>query len=117
MIDRLSYWSRVVTATPAIDRDAAILSLAPLVTRLVSRVSYLVSTTAACDRGDLESAGWVGAIRAVDTFDDSRGVPLAGYAQRVIFGAMLNEVRRADPVSERDRRTVRIGKRMRVELQ
>jgi len=96
-------------------RDAAILSLAPYVKRLASRVQYFAST-AVCDGADLRSAGWIAAIRAVDAFDPTRGVPLEGYAQRVILGAMFNELRRCDPVSERDRRTVRNGTRARFAL-
>jgi RNA polymerase sigma factor for flagellar operon FliA len=106
-----------MTATAASDRDAAILSLEPLVTRLKSRVGYFVSQNATRDTGDLESAGWVAAIRAVDAFDATRGVPLEGFAQRMILGAMFNEVRRMDPVSERERQKVRVGRRMRFELQ
>lgn len=106
-----------MTATVAVDRDAAILSLKPLITKFAARVGYFASGNAVCDMGDLESAGWIAAIRAVDTFDPERGVPLEGFAQRVIFGAMFNELRRLDPVSERERRMVRVGKRMRFELQ
>jgi RNA polymerase sigma factor for flagellar operon FliA len=105
-----------MNATAACDRDAAILALAPHVTRLAARVSHFASKNAVCDKGDLESAGWLAAIRAVDSFDPARGVPLEGYAQRVILGAMFNELRRCDPVSERDRRTVRVGTRVRYEL-
>ena len=56
-------------------------------------------------------------IRAVDVFDPSFGVPIEGYAGRVVLGAMYNELRRVDPVSERDRRTMRLGKRAIHELQ
>lgn len=106
-----------MTATVASDRDAAILSLEPIVVRLASRVSFFASQNALVDKADLESVGWVAAIKAVDVYDPTRGVPLGGYAQRVILGAMLNELRRLDPVSERERRTVRVGTCMRFELQ
>lgn len=105
-----------MTTIPASDRDAAILSLAPHVKRLAARARYFASKCAVCDTADLQSAGWIAAIRAVDAFDPARGVLLEGYAQRVILGAMFNELRRCDPVSERDRRTVRIGSRVRSEL-
>jgi RNA polymerase sigma factor for flagellar operon FliA len=105
-----------MTATLASDRDAAILSLEPIVVRLASRVSYFASQNALVDKADLESVGWVAAIKAVDGYDPTRGVPLGGYAQRVILGAMFNELRRCDPVSERDRSAGRKGTRIRHEL-
>jgi len=103
-------------ATALADRDAAILSLVPLVRKLARRVASRITSTV-IDVDDLASAGSLAAIRAVDAFDPSFGVPLVGYASRVILGAMYNEMRRADPVSERDRRTARIGQRHRHELQ
>jgi RNA polymerase sigma factor for flagellar operon FliA len=97
------------------DRDARILSLAPLVRKLARRVSARVASTVV-DADDLEAAGWMAAIQVVERFDPSFGVPLEGYAGRVLLGAMYNELRRADPVSERDRRTIRKGERGRHEL-
>jgi RNA polymerase sigma factor for flagellar operon FliA len=60
--------------------------------------------------------GCVGLIRAVDSYDPDRGPRLEEYARRLIVGAMLNGVRRMDPVSERARRTVREGEVRRYEL-
>jgi RNA polymerase sigma factor for flagellar operon FliA len=105
-----------MTTMLARERDAAILSLARYVKRLAARVHSFASKCTVCDTADLQSAGWIAAIRAVDTFDPTRGVPLEGYAQRVIMGAMFNELRCCDPVSERDRRTARFGSRVRDEL-
>jgi RNA polymerase sigma factor (sigma-70 family) len=101
--------------TSAADRDAAILSLAPIVCKSARWIARRAAASV-FDIDDLESAGWVGAIRAVDNFDPAFGIPLAGYAGRVIVGAMFNELRRNDPVSERDRRTVRVGNRQREAL-
>jgi len=56
-------------------------------------------------------------MRAVAVYDPSFGVPIEGYAGRVVLGAMYNELRRADPLGERDRRRVRRGNRVRHELQ
>src|SRR5581483_4124799 len=58
----------------------------------------------------------VGLIRAVDSFDPQRGPQLDEYARRLIVGAMLNGVRRMDPVSERARRLVRDGENDRYTL-
>jgi hypothetical protein len=46
-----------MTATVAADRDAAILSLKPLIAKFAARVGYFASQHAVCDTGDLESAG------------------------------------------------------------
>jgi RNA polymerase sigma factor for flagellar operon FliA len=85
------------------EREAAIRALFPLVRRIASRVARLVP---AADPDDLVGDGALGAIRAIDTFDPARG-PLEVYARRLISGAMLNGLRRVDPVSERVRRTMR----------
>lgn len=102
-------------ATTFADRNATILSLAPLARKLARRVAARVAS-AVVDVDDLESAGWMAAIQAVDRFDPSFGVPFEGYAIRVMLGAMYNELRRVDPVSERNRRTLRSGHRVRHEL-
>jgi RNA polymerase sigma factor (sigma-70 family) len=95
------------------EREAAIREMLPLVRRLVRRVRRLLP---AASRDELTGDGCVGLIRAVDTFDDSRGIPLEQYAARVVVGAMLNGVRRMDPVPERIRREVREADRERHEI-
>jgi RNA polymerase sigma factor for flagellar operon FliA len=55
-------------------------------------------------------------VRAVDRFDPTRGVPLENYARRLVLGAVLNGVRRLDPVPERMRRTLRVADRARYVL-
>ncbi|MGH7150629.1 MAG: sigma-70 family RNA polymerase sigma factor, partial [Planctomycetota bacterium] len=49
------------------------------------------------DREDLESAGLFGLLRAVERFDPGRGVRFETFAGRWVRGAILEEVRRADP--------------------
>ncbi len=86
------------------ERETRIRALLPLVRAIARRVHRMVPVA---DVEDLIGDGCVGLIRAVDAFDASRGVPLEHYARRVILGAVLNGVRRMDPVSERTRRTMR----------
>jgi RNA polymerase sigma factor for flagellar operon FliA len=86
------------------DREQQIRALLPLVRQIARRVHRMVPVS---DVDDLFGDGCVGLIRAVDAFDPERGVPLEHYARRVILGAVLNGVRRMDPVSERARRTLR----------
>lgn len=86
------------------ERETQIRALLPLVKQLARRVHRMVPFS---DLDDLVGDGSMGLIRAVDAFDPARGVPLEHYARRVVLGAILNGIRRMDPVSERARRTVR----------
>jgi RNA polymerase sigma factor for flagellar operon FliA len=94
------------------DREAQIRELLPLVKKIARRVSRLVP----CDYDDLVGDGSIGLIRAVDNFDPSRGISLEHYARHLISGAMLNGIRRMDPVSERTRRAMRDGEVARYQL-
>jgi RNA polymerase sigma factor (sigma-70 family) len=94
-------------------REARIRELLPLVRQVARRVRRMVP---GAEVDELVGDGNVGLIRAVDSFDPARGVPLEQYARRVILGAMLNGVRRMDPVAERMRRTIRIAERARYAL-
>ena len=93
-------------------RERQIRALVPLVRSIARRVHRMVPIA---DVDDLIGDGCVGLIRAVDAFDPERGVPLEHYARRVILGAVLNGIRRMDPVSERARRTMRRAKAARYE--
>ena len=91
----------------AIDaREATIRAMLPMVRRAARRLARLVPTL---DLGDLIGDGSIGLIRAVDSFDPQRGPSLISYARRLILGAMLNGIRRMDPVPERSRRLARAG--------
>jgi RNA polymerase sigma factor for flagellar operon FliA len=90
------------------EREATIRRLLPLVRTIARRILRLVPGS---ELDDLIGDGSVGLIRAVDAFDATRGISLEHYARRIIAGAMLNGIRRLDPVSERVRRTVRFAER------
>jgi RNA polymerase sigma factor for flagellar operon FliA len=95
------------------DREATIASYLPLVRKIARRIKRLVP---GLDLDDLVGDGSVGLIRAIDTFDPQRGPLLRQYARRLIVGAMLNGIRRMDPVSERARRTARDGENQRYAI-
>src|SRR5665213_3619587 len=95
------------------EREATIRSLLPLVRTMARRVARVVR---AADLDDLIGDGSVGLIRAVDAFDPARGASLETYVRRVVLGAMLNGLRRLDPVSERARRALREAERLRLAL-
>lgn len=94
-------------------RDEVIREYYPLVRSIARRVARVAT---GADAGDLAGDGALGLIRAVDTFDPSRGTTLETYARRLILGAMLNGLRRLDPVSERVRRTLRRAEERRYAL-
>lgn len=96
-----------------ISREEHIRELFPLVRKIARRVQRLVTGT---DIDDLVGEGCVGLIRAVDTYDASRGLSLERYAARVVAGAMLNGLRRLDPVSERVRKELRDAERERYAI-
>jgi RNA polymerase sigma factor for flagellar operon FliA len=93
-------------------RDDLIRELFPLVKKIAHRVRRMVPSS---DVDDLIGDGCIGLIRAVDTFDPARG-SFERYAPRIITGAMLNGVRRLDPVSERVRREMRAAQRDRYDI-
>ncbi len=95
------------------DREHRIAELVPVVRQIARRVAC-VATGSEFD--DLVGDGSLGLIRAVDTFDPTRGTTLESYARRLILGAMLNGLRRRDPVSERVRRTLRRAEEKRFAL-
>lgn len=95
------------------DREELVRTLLPLVRRLARRLKRLVPRL---ETDDLVGDGSVGLIRAIDSFDPSRGTQLGEYARRLITGAMLNGIRRMDPVSERARRLVRDAENQRYAL-
>ena len=68
------------------------------------------------DRDDLLGDGALGLIRAVDTYDPLRGATLEAYARKLIAGAMLNGLRKLDPVSERVRRDAPLCPLLWIEL-
>ncbi|TAM74072.1 sigma-70 family RNA polymerase sigma factor [bacterium] len=95
------------------EREAAIRALLPMVRGIARRIAYKVPT---CELEDLIADGALGAIRAVDSFDPRRGVPLRVYARRLVFGSILNGVRRMDAIPEHVRREARVAERVRYEL-
>ena len=98
--------------TPA-ERSDRVEAFFPKLRRWAGRVSR--SVNAAVEMDDLIGDGSVGLLRAIDTYDPRYGTTLEQYARRLCFGAMLNGLRRMDPVSERVRRTIRIAERERFE--
>jgi len=94
-------WTRC-RAGDAAARHALIERYLPLCRRIAYATKVL--PTAARGSDDLEAAGVVGLIQAVDRFDPGRGIPFEGYATLRVRGAILDEVRRLDERSRDARR-------------
>ena len=88
-------------------RDETILRNMPLVAFVVNRLSTDRSRTLGLDREDAMSYGVEGLIQAVDGFDETRGTRFASFAVRRIRGAILDAVRRQDPLPRSLRRSAR----------
>ncbi len=77
-------------------RDKLIEDYLPLVKHVLGRLP--ITLPPGLDRDDLFSIGVCGLIHAADTFDPSRGATFKTYAYTAIKGAILDELRRHDPV-------------------
>ncbi|HEV3157875.1 MAG TPA: sigma-70 family RNA polymerase sigma factor [Candidatus Baltobacteraceae bacterium] len=86
------------------EHEREVRRLLPLVRSAARRMQRVVPLA---DHDDLIGDGSLGLIRAVGSYDPGHGIPLEKYARHVIVGAMLNGVRRMDPISERIRRSLR----------
>jgi len=77
----------------------------PLVHHVARQI--LRTLSAQVELGDLVSAGTMGLINAIDTFDASRGLAFSTFAAPRIRGAILDDLRRADHVPRSIRRKQR----------
>ena len=87
-----------------------------LVRRVCRRMSRRLSPRARLGAEDLESAGYVGLLEAADRFDWCRPDEFTRFAEFRVKGAMVDELRRWDPMSRQDRRRSREIEAARVEL-
>ena len=103
---------------PQAERDALIEQYLPLVHHVLGRLH--VAFASGCERDDLVSCGVVGLIHAAETYDETRGASFKTFAFTTIRGAILDELRRQDPmpraVRERVRRLDAAFHRMRSSL-
>ena len=83
------------------NRQAVAVASLPLVRSLARRVTLPDHPLAT--RSDLESAGILGMLQALDSYDASRGTSFASFAYARISGAFVDFVRSIDLLS-RDRR-------------
>jgi len=85
------------------ERDRMVEQFLPLVRYVVARLP--VTMPGSLDRDDFYSVGVVGLMHAAATYDPGRGASFKTFAYTAIRGAILDEVRKHDPVprNRRDR--------------
>ena len=95
-------------------RDRLVLSYTPMVRFIATR--KLRELPAHCDLDDLESAGIVALIEAVERFDPAKGASFEQYAWTRVAGSLVDELRRQDWAPRSVRRTGRAIERARATL-
>jgi RNA polymerase sigma factor for flagellar operon FliA len=89
----------------ALDREALVKRYSPLVLRIAKRVRR--RTGYAVELDDLVCEGVIGLLQASERFDPARETDFEHLASVRVQGAMLDSLRRLDPLSQRRRRTAR----------
>jgi RNA polymerase sigma factor FliA len=101
-----------VQAKPTAERNRLIAEFAPMARRVALRVARRTPSWIASE--DLVSAAMVGLAEAAERYDASRGEPFLAFATKRVRGAVLDELRRGDPLSRSARRSARqLGETMR----
>jgi RNA polymerase sigma factor for flagellar operon FliA len=91
------------------ERDQLIADHIDMARRIAGRVGRRVPDWIRED--DLVGAAMIGLTEAADRFDASQGLPFVAFAERRIRGAVLDELRRGDPMPRRKRADARkLGK-------
>jgi RNA polymerase sigma factor FliA len=96
------------------ERDRLIEQYLPLVRYIVARLP--VTMPASLDKDDFYSVGVIGLMHAATTFDPARGASFKTFAYTAIRGAILDEVRKHDPVPRNRRDRLRKMDRANSEL-
>ncbi len=91
-----SRWRRFRKTRDPDLRDAFICEHIELVRRVASRLALRLPPHVNLD--DLEAAGIPGLLDAVDAYDPEKDVEFTAFAQTRIRGAILDELRRLDPL-------------------
>ncbi|TVP45389.1 MAG: FliA/WhiG family RNA polymerase sigma factor [Gemmatimonadales bacterium] len=87
------------------ERDRLLLEHLPLVHHVARQMLRRRNLDLELD--DLVSAGTLGLMEALEKFDASRGLAVSTFATPRIQGAILDELRRRDPLGRTSRRRVR----------
>jgi len=96
------------------ERDRLVEQYLPLVRYVVARLP--VTMPATLDRDDFYAVGVLGLMHAATSFDPGRGASFKTFAYTAIRGAVLDEVRKHDPVPRNRRDRLRRLDRISAEL-
>lgn len=107
-------WKALQNGTDQVGRERFLTRYLPLVHHVAKQVQpKLVIET---EFPELVSAGTIGLMHALDSYDPGRGVAFSTYAVPRIRGAMLDDYRRRDPVPRSVRRKQRAIGQVRKDL-
>ena len=95
-------WRTWKTRRDASSRDRLVLAYAPMVRYIASR--KVRELPAHCELDDLESAGLVALLEAIDRFDPAKGASFEQYAWTRVAGSLVDELRKQDWASRSVRR-------------
>ncbi|MGH3086701.1 MAG: sigma-70 family RNA polymerase sigma factor [Rubrobacteraceae bacterium] len=95
-------------------RDRLVVNYSPLVKYVAGRVS--ARSISGADGEDVLAWGVMGLLRAIETFETGRGAKFETYAISKIRWAILDEMRKADPLPRSLRRRLRDASLARDEL-
>lgn len=84
------------------NRTAVVVAAIPLVRSIVGRLS--IPDHPLASRDDLENAGLLGLLQALDSYDSGRGTPFVSYAYGRIRGALVDYLRSIDALPRERRR-------------
>ncbi len=97
------------------NRQAVAVAALPLVRSMARRIG--VPDHPLVSRGDLENAGMLGMLQALDSYSPERGTAFASFAYARIRGAFVDFLRTVDLLSRDRRRKVAEAQAMAEELQ
>jgi len=93
----------VAQPVESMDREDVVRSMLPLVKRAAEKLARRTPRHAQIQE-DLVSAGMEGLLSAIDRYDPRRRVAFEAFALQRVKGAMLDELRRLDPLTRDQRR-------------
>ena len=87
-----------MNAIPVANKEKIVEKYIPLVKYIASRI--MVGRTTYIEYEDLVSYGLIGLMDALSKFDSSKGIKFSSYASIRIKGAIIDQIRKARPISK-----------------
>ncbi len=93
------------TRIDGLSRDEVVEKFTPRIAAMARRLKARIPDDAAVDLDDLINSGALGLLDAMNRYDPNRDVQFSTFADFRIRGAMLDVLRRLDPISRQARAT------------